>query len=126
MKGLENKVDLCPCFITINKYSHYNDSENLDILEECHNYNDNTLLNNTEFNENNIMYISFDKNRKCYCGKMNEMKGISNMLSQKFEQDKKNIQNDLNRMTEENNIKFENKLKSVNILIYFSLSFFRL
>ncbi len=100
------KEGLCPCFITIDKYSSYNYKKKRDTLKECTNYNDDTLLDSTEFNENNIMYISFDKNRKCICGKINEMKGFSNMMSQKFndklEKEKKSIEENCERKIEKN------------------------
>ena len=110
--GLENNEDLCPCFLTIDKYNHYNNKKKRDILKKC-DYNDNTLLDDTEFNENNRMYVSFDKSRKCTCGKMNDMKGIKNIFSNKLEQEKKNLQDDFNRKNDDTTRKYENKLNQV-------------
>ena len=116
-QSMENE-DLCPCFIKIDKYSSYDYKKKLDILEECTNYNDDTLLDSTEFNENNIMYISFDKDRKCTCGKLNEMKGISDVISQKFndklEKEKKSIEKNCEREIEKNN---RNNQKTMNEMI---------
>ena len=83
-KGLNINEDLCPCFLKIQKYSHYDNIKKTNIVGDV-NYSDNTLLDSTEFNEKNVMYLSFDKSRKCTCGKMNEMKIMSNMVSKKFE-----------------------------------------
>ena len=94
--GLENNVDLCPCFLTIWKYSYFNNMKNMDTIIRC-NYNDYTYLDDTEFNEYNHMYVSFDRSRRCVCGKMNEMKCIKNIFSNKLEQEKKNMQDDFNR-----------------------------
>ena len=110
--GLENNEDLCPCFLTIHKYNYYNSEKNREVLSQCY-YNDYTLLENTEFNENNLMYITFDKSRKCTCGKMNEMKGIKNIFSNKLEQEKKNLQDDFNKKNAETTRMYENKLSQV-------------
>ena len=48
-KGFELEEDLCPRFIKIDKYSYYDNSKKLKILQECTNYSDNTLLDSTEF-----------------------------------------------------------------------------
>ena len=95
-KGLEDNENLCPCFIKIQKYKCYDNNKKRIIVTD-YNYYDDILLDNTEFNENNHMYISFDKSRRCICGKMNEMKGIKNIFSNKLEQEKKNLQDDFNR-----------------------------
>ena len=110
--GLENNEDLCPCFLTIDKYKHYNNTKKRNILSKC-DYDDKTLLDDTEFNENNRMYVSFDKSRKCTCGKMNDMKGIKNIFSNKLEQEKKSLQDDFNRKNDETTRKYENKLNQV-------------
>jgi chromosome segregation ATPase len=116
-QSFENE-DLCPCFIKIEKYSYYDNKKQHNILEECTNYNDDTLLDSTEFNENNIMYISFDKCRKCTCGKLNEMKGISDVISQKFndklEKEKKSIEENCERKIENNN---RNHEMQMNVMI---------
>ena len=116
-QSFENE-DLCPCFIKIQRYSYYDNKKKLNTLEECTNYNDDTLLDSTEFNENNIMYISFDKDRKCTCGKLNEMKGISDLLSLKFndklEKEKKSIEDNYEREIEKNN---RNNQKKMNEMI---------
>ena len=112
------KEGLCPCFIKIDKYSYYDYKKKQNTLKECTNYNDDTLLDSTEFNENNIMYISFDKCRKCTCGKLNEMKGISDVISQKFndklEKEKKSIEDNYEREIEKNN---RNNKKKMNEMI---------
>ena len=111
-KGLENSDDLCPCFIKIDKYSHYDNEKKRNILQTCE-YKDDTFLNSTEFNENNVMYISFDKSRNCQCGKISSAKAVSNVLTKKFEKEKKDIQQDFDRKIEENNKIHEDKLKKV-------------
>ena len=111
-KGLENNDDLCPCFIYIQKYSYYDNKKNVDILETCE-YQDDTFLNYTEFNENNVMYISFDKSRNCTCGKIRSAKAVSNALTKRFEKEKKNIQDDCDRKIEKNNKIHEDKLNKV-------------
>ena len=35
------------------------------------------------------MYASFDKSRKCKCGKIQELKGMQNIFSKKLEEEKK-------------------------------------
>ena len=60
------------------------------IITECTNYSDNTLLDSTEFNENNPIYISFDKSRPCTCGKIHEMKGLSKIIGEQEEKKDKN------------------------------------
>ena len=112
-KGFENNQDLCPCFIKIHKYSCYNNLTNRDILKECVEYNNNTLLNSTIFNENNIMYASFDKSRNCTCGKIQDLKGMQNIFSKKLEEEKKNLQDDFNKKTNESAKQYEDKLKQV-------------
>ena len=87
MKGLEDNNDFCPCFLKIHKYSHYDKGHN--IITECVEYNDDTLLDSTIFNENNTMYVSFDKSRKCTCGKIQELKGVKNIFDKRLEQEKK-------------------------------------
>ena len=117
MKGLEDNEDICPCFLKIHKYSYYDNIKKRKIILECTEYSDNTLLDLTVFNEKNTMYVSFDKSRKCICGKMHEMKGMSNMISKKFEgqleQEKKILQDNFNRKTAENNRKYEAQLNQV-------------
>lgn len=112
-KGFENNQDLCPCFIKIHKYSCYDNLKKGEILEECVEYNDNTLLDSTIFNENNIMYASFDKSRNCICGKIQDLKGMQNIFSKKLEEEKKNLQDDFNKKTNESAKKYEDKLKQV-------------
>ena len=115
-KGLNINEDLCPCFLKIQKYSHYDNIKKINIVGDV-NYSDNTLLDSTEFNEKNVMYLSFDKSRKCTCGKMNEMKIMSNMVSKKFEdqfeQNKKILKDDFERKIEENNKKNDDKFNRV-------------
>ena len=117
IKGLEDNEDICPCFLEIHKYSYYDNIKKRKIILECIEYSDNTLLDLTVFNEKNTMYVSFDKSRKCICGKMHEMKGMSNMISKKFEgqleQEKKILQDNFNRKTAENNRKYEAQLNQV-------------
>ena len=48
-------------------------------------YTDDTLLNNTEFNENNYIYVAFNIQRECTCGKLEERKMIYNILQKKIE-----------------------------------------
>ena len=88
LKGLEDNNDFCPCFLKIHKYSHYNNSKGSNVLTECVEYNDDTLLDSTIFNENNTMYVSFDKSRKCTCGKIQELKGVKNIFDKRLEQEK--------------------------------------
>ena len=103
-KGLEYNEDLCPCFLKIGKYLYYDNLKKMDKVQDCY-YPDNTLLDSTEFNENNIMYVSFDKNRNCTCGKIHGAKAVSNVLTKKFEgqleQEKKILQDNFNKKTEE-------------------------
>lgn len=117
MRGFEENEDICECFLKIYQYSYYDNIKKKIILKECTNYNNNTLLDSTVFNDKNPIYASFDKSRKCFCGKMHEMKVMSNMLSKKFgsqlEIEKKILQDDFNRKTEENNRKYENQLNQV-------------
>ena len=112
-KGLEDNEDLCPCFLEIYKYSYFDNMKNTNIIVNCCNYDDDMLLNYTEFNENIPMYVSFDKSRKCHCGKIQEMKGIKNVFSKKLEEEKKIMQDDFNKKTEEISEKYENKLHNV-------------
>lgn len=113
LKGLEDNNDFCPCFLKIYKYSHYNNSKGLDIITKCVEYNDNTLLDSTIFNENNTMYVSFDKSRKCTCGKIQELKGVKNIFDKRLEQEKKNLQNDFDKKASESEKKYEEKLNRV-------------
>lgn len=100
----------------IDKYSHYDNLKKRDILQECH-YPDNTLLDSTEFNENNIMYVSFDKNRNCTCGKIHGAKAVSNVLTKKFEgqleQEKKILQDNFNLKAEEIKKRNEDNLNRI-------------
>ena len=112
-KGFELEEDLCPCFIKIDKYSYYDNSKKLKILQECTNYSDNTLLDSTEFNENNPIYISFDKSRPCTCGKIHEMKGLSKIIGEQEEKKRQKLQEELERKNEENKKMYEKKLSQV-------------
>jgi len=112
-KGFECEQDLCPCFIKILKYSHYDRVNQRRILQDCTNYSDDTLLDSTEFNENNIMYISFDKKRHCTCGKIHEMKGLSKIIGEQEEIKRQKLREEFNKKTEENNKIHEQKLNQV-------------
>ena len=116
-KGLEDNEDsckdLCPCFLTIWKYLYYDNIKKSNVIAQC-NYYDNTFLDNTEFNENNPMYISFDKSRQCYCGKIQEINGMKYIFSKRLEVEKKNIQDDFNRKTEEMSKNYRDKLNQMN------------
>ena len=111
-KGFELEEDLWPCLIKIDKYSHYDNSKKLKILQTC-NYSDNTLLDSTEFNENNPIYISFDKSRPCTCGKIHEMKGLSKIIGEQEEKKRQKLQEELERKNEENKKMYEKKLSQV-------------
>ena len=113
LKGLEDNNDFCPCFLKIHKYSHYNNSKGRNVVTECVEYNDDTLLDSTIFNENNTMYVSFDKSRKCTCGKIQELKGVKNIFDKRLEQEKKNLQNDFDKKASESEKKYEEKLNRV-------------
>lgn len=112
-KGFECEQDLCPCFIKILKYSHYDRVNQRRILQDCTNYSDDTLLDSTEFNENNIMYISFDKKRHCTYGKMHELKGLSKIIGEQEEIKRQKLREEFNKKTEENNKIYEQKLNQV-------------
>ena len=109
-KGIEYNEDLCPCFIKIFKYSHYDNSKKKNIITECKDYSDDTLLDSTVFNENNPIYISFDKSRQCTCGKMHDMKGISKLIGEKGEKQIQQVQEEYNKKIEENNKINEEKI----------------
>ena len=112
-KGFECNEDLCPCFIKIYRYSSYDNVTKTNVLQECTNYSDNTLLDSTEFNENNVMYISFDKSRQCICGKMHEMKGLSKIIGEQEEKKRLKMQAEFEKKAEEKNKSFEDKLNHV-------------
>ena len=67
---------VCSCFLRIWKET--------DIIKrtisECYEYNDSTFLNNTIFNENNIIIVIPTKEKKCTCGKFEKL-----ILSSNFE-----------------------------------------
>ena len=75
---------ICSCFLTINKYTDINKKN----IGKCWEYNDNTLLNNTIFNDKTNIVVMAYKDRICKCGKY-EMLVISSNYEKQREEEKK-------------------------------------
>ena len=59
---------ICPCFLKI--YKQDDEDKKKNVLSNNDKYKDDTLLDDTIFNEKYIIYICIPKERKCTCGKL--------------------------------------------------------
>ena len=82
-KCLELNDPLCTCFLKIKKFS-----KDKTYIEDCYYYSDNTTLNKTEFSENNPIKVCYD-NKKCNCGKYEQLKMYSELNKKSKENEKK-------------------------------------
>lgn len=84
VKGERYKIHnpICTCFLSIWRWA--DDKE--ETTDQCYEYNDSTLLNNTIFNESNPIFVCTNLGKKCTCGKLDKLK-LSSDFDKKREED---------------------------------------
>jgi putative ribosome biogenesis GTPase RsgA len=102
---------VCPCFLLI--YKQDDEDKKKNVLSINDKYKDDTLLDDTIFNEKYKIYVCVVEGRKCTCGKLDDYR-TQVVLLKKAEDDKKEMMNAHKKELNEQANTFKNTISEQN------------